>query len=1428
MAGIGLTPEQQALIDRYRSEQKQTPVSDLDLWTGKTQQAAGGSSFLSKIMTPFTWWHEHVDKPWAAILASGATPEAPETKGLPWLQRQMKEYEAWKSPWGVKGALETFANPVNYIPVGGAVKLGAKGLETAGVGGNIVSKIAKLGQGISKVENLPGEMITGAAKPVFKMVTPTAETIGKKLPGVSKLASEFSKTGALKEAGKTGSSTATEAIRLMNQEVENGIFSNKYVGIPRPLETVVTSEFTQDEARKVSEKLATNKVLKRLIDFANPSATANTDLAKMTMAEARREVAAESLSTTATAVARQVDAQKLFGYAADKICTAVKPKPGYEGASLAIADVLAFPTHYDLTPEQLAYANLVGKLVKEAETPLDRAGIAIKRRPLEADEQYIPRYTTARRVAKYADGTVAKLGQDEAVPIGAKEEWLSAKGSPLDKPRIYKTQLEGIRAGEQYMEPIDAIQEMIEQRLVKLSRAEYAEHVDAMARAGGLSLTAAERIETLPGLEEFRGLGAARKVSSQKALALRKIRRDISDAMASKKLSGATLKQIDETLPEVGAQLRKLLVVPKSSLEKAVLGISDDVWKQVEKDVAETVRNAEVAAGKTITEAANVILTRDSFMEVIAKAQAERGVKGNIKNISIADMANAMRNVGIKDETAVALMDDIYKQIGDAKVLLKESVKAGRQAAKEQLKGAMKTETQATKEATRAKVASLSELRDQVDELYKATRKSTTAIKAKYKRGMELAGQPLSVTEKKVLHGNFNGKIYPIDMAQTIEKLFASKDVDKWLRTLETGVAVPRTLMSGMDFGVTQIHLLPMAFRHPLEWAKTIKMEFAAFKDSKSVWRYLEANREMVQEMNRYGIKVAGQPAEMVAALGPGGVLGKVPMMSRWESSFTGALAAGQVETWKALRKLALNADGLLDDKLANDVAAFVRNSTGTLDSRLLGVPAGQRAAESVFLAFAPRYTRSIFALWSSALTNPTMRAEVLKTLGALFAGATATYVAVCKAMGQEPQLNPTRSGFMTVRIGGTNVGIGSGQIAMLKFMANVANTAATSPEDFLKFNPKELETWQDNPFAQFARSRTSVLTGTGIDLLTGRTYIGEPLDSVPDILREEVVGQTLPFWMQSYVTDTPKPGIAQVPAEMFGMKSYSEAYYQARDEKRDAYALQDTGEKWDSLTKLQQDAVVNAHADLADVTQKAEDRAAEFGGVDRQVWHDYKEQIARVNDFVAEELATADKAVQDGKISLKDFRYKVDEIFSQSRAMKKLINENDKYKVVQDYFAKPLDTSDMQLEDIAFSEYMNETNDPALTDEYGIYNYDEAQARKEAVRTKYGDAVYQYIQDRLDKGSDESPTMKLLRWARETLKPYWDVEKQVWSQYPTTLKATADKIKLLESTDETAANRLLYQNPAIVVIRKRIALLKKQIKLRDADIAAALQMFYT
>jgi hypothetical protein len=75
-------------------------------------------------------------------------------------------------------------------------------------------------------------------------------------------------------------------------------------------------------------------------------------------------------------------------------------------------------------------------------------------------------------------------------------------------------------------------------------------------------------------------------------------------------------------------------------------------------------------------------------------------------------------------------------------------------------------------------------------------------------------------------------------------------------------------------------------------------------------------------------------------------------------------------------------------------------------------------------------------------------------------------YYGVSKALGQEPNLDPTSGKFLTIQIGEDHIGLGSMQVAMLRLFGNTYKTLTENPMGMVKLDSR------DNPLLRFYRGR--------------------------------------------------------------------------------------------------------------------------------------------------------------------------------------------------------------------------------------------------------------------------------------------------------------------------------------------------------------------
>jgi hypothetical protein len=374
---------------------------------------------------------------------------------------------------------------------------------------------------------------------------------------------------------------------------------------------------------------------------------------------------------------------------------------------------------------------------------------------------------------------------------------------------------------------------------------------------------------------------------------------------------------------------------------------------------------------------------------------------------------------------------------------------------------------------------------------------------------------------------------------------------------------------------------LPVMGKSPRVWARSALRHYQAWFDPAVQARMIKDHLAAFQEMARYGTPV-GDP-EFFAALRtgegiPAGVLlSKIPSgvsarqflrqagrqsFGRFQASYNVGLGYSRAllteamkPTWKGTMA---------------DMQASIRNMTGGLDTRALGVGPTQRGLESMWLAFSPRLLRSTTALVADLRYGPFHpRGRVaFESLGKLAMGATGIYITTGLALGKsweeiEAGLNPLNGKrFMAHEVNGQWIGVG-GQVRA------IAQLLATTGADIYKVRkgerPELTQMSTDNPLFQFYSSRGAVgmtTVGAGVEAATGLNVMSyENIDSLPDLMKH-IGTSALPFAIQGQLEGET---LWTLPFSLFGPGRVSKATtWEATQKARDAEAKARGFKGWD------------------------------------------------------------------------------------------------------------------------------------------------------------------------------------------------------------------------------------------------------------------------
>lgn len=740
--------------------------------------------------------------------------------------------------------------------------------------------------------------------------------------------------------------------------------------------------------------------------------------------------------------------------------------------------------------------------------------------------------------------------------------------------------------------------------------------------------------------------------------------------------------------------------------------------------------------------------------------------------------------------------------------------------------------------------ATLKKLAKEANQVIESAKAPYWKTKAERAALMERARTPTLGTEATIWHPAFQGKIYPKNVAGEIQRYWDDVGFGP-LNKLATLSGEMRTLVAAADFSAMFIQGLPGIALHPKAWGRAAAMSFKTWLKPQQYQEYLVKNLDTLMERANFGGYVGGfefmeaMPAlQRIAALTTrlslrSPAIGRQAIRQtygRFEASFGSFGDVMRNEMWKGLRGSAKSETDLME------IARHIDRMTGVMSSKGLGLGKTQRDFEQAFLFFAPRYTRAGFALVGDMLKGGFTGDQARKALGSMMAAGATLYAGTAMAMGQEPNFDPTTGRFMTIEItdpitGTTrHFGISGMMTSLLRFGADVAASATgqglNEPLDFVKLNRF------DNPFLKFLFSKSAPLTGFTEGLIFGHNYFGEPFEN-PGDYAQFLGEQIMPIALQAAFMEKEGLSPTAIMAEEAGMRTFPRSDWEKRNIIRDQLAQATYGMDWEQVGlqygELAQLQLERGSPELQVATEQATETTSKMARGEGKVWDMWKKEGGAIEERYRQSIMTASaefSATGDGTT----FREKADEASAIRRAMYSQRELSSEYAEINQYFNQPLTSeqiSRMNPKDVARREYYQLMNTPDMYDQFGNYRFDEADRREQLFVQRYGRGMLDYIEEYMGARWDEPAALQTLKSARDILQPYWDIEKQVWGQFPQGLKQISDQIKILERTDPIQAKRALFNYPMIVFARRQIALFRKQLKASNAEIANALNMFY-
>ena len=362
---------------------------------------------------------------------------------------------------------------------------------------------------------------------------------------------------------------------------------------------------------------------------------------------------------------------------------------------------------------------------------------------------------------------------------------------------------------------------------------------------------------------------------------------------------------------------------------------------------------------------------------------------------------------------------------------------------------------------------------------------------------------------------------------------------------------------------------------------------------------------------------------------------------------------------------------------------------------------------------------------------------------------------------------------FMSLKIGNSYFGIGGFWYGMMRLAGNIYacinHVGDKEPIDFVKIT-KYGSLNKDNPFLNWWYSRSSPLTGTIVDAITGTDYMGYPIET-PTEYAFYIANLFTPIWLQAgampYFAESLKawmPNLAQeyelpedaarvaVPvAEILGLRTFPEGEwvkfydkadeiianlppellddYYTPDELTKIMAAQGEGKlTWKQMTNPLKQKLLELYPELEDLYSEAQ--AASLVS-DSPAWKSYTARLEAERDARNNRIDAATQRFLNGEIDSKEWDQLCDDAESNYAKGYEDIATNPAYAEIFDYFARKEaeGTKYGWQDDIALAEYQSiiyaEDLYDARTD---TYNWAERDRRINEFIDKWGMSVYDRV----------------------------------------------------------------------------------------------------
>ena len=381
-----------------------------------------------------------------------------------------------------------------------------------------------------------------------------------------------------------------------------------------------------------------------------------------------------------------------------------------------------------------------------------------------------------------------------------------------------------------------------------------------------------------------------------------------------------------------------------------------------------------------------------------------------------------------------------------------------------------------------------------------------------------------------------------------------------------------------------------------------------------------------------------------------------------------------------------------------------------------------------------------------------------------------------------EDLFNPGSPDFLALKAGGMRFGIGTPFYSMIRMGTDVVEQMQDDPAGLNPFNIR------DNSVLRWARSQTSPVTSIVTDLLTGSTFINEPLHTAESGWEVNKIGDRIsrtliPFWLESQMHSDTRSFRGSL-GELLGLRvSPTSPYSRLKAARNLAINLSEDPDivRWREEQNAQGLPVsgmaiprtllrrlMDTSPELQQLEEEMSEQVQLRGTDERKEQDEFINQINANRD--ASQLQMQGIAVQfaTGQMSGKAFRDAIREIEIGLRASNRQVAGN--FEQVLDRFEeRRADRADREAEyfvgDIVYDKYrMEVTNNPELHDEYGNFNMEVFLREQDKFKMEHAE-YWPYVEERIKENQQIPGIVGEYYKAKDTLGDYWRLDETIWKK---------------------------------------------------------------